>query len=147
MFSQTLTLRLRDTDGAGVVYFASLLALCHDVYEAFWESQGLNLGAFFRETGLALPIVRSEMDYRRPLGWGDRLEIQMRVANLEHQGFQTHYRLLKSEVPLVIVAGAALSHVCICPRSRQRRDLPEPWRRALAEVKAEDFSPGALPGE
>ncbi|MFN5516254.1 MAG: acyl-CoA thioesterase [Cyanobacteriota bacterium] len=133
MFSQTLTLRLRDTDAAGVVYFAALLALCHDVYEAFWESQGLNLGAFFEETGLALPIVRSEMDYRRPLGWGDRLEIQMTVFNLERQGFQTCYQLFNAEAPLAIVASGALNHVCICPRSRQRRDLPEPWGQVLAD--------------
>lgn len=132
MFSQTLTLRLRDSDAAGAVYFASLLALCHDVYEAFWESQSLNLGAFFGETGLALPIVRSEMDYRRPLGWGQHLEIQMTVVNLERRQFETHYQIFNPETPPILLAGAALRHVCICPVSRQRQDLPEPWRQVLA---------------
>ncbi|MFS8118916.1 MAG: acyl-CoA thioesterase, partial [Microcoleus sp.] len=42
-FSYTRTVRFQDTDAAGVVYFANVLAMCHEAYEASLAASGINL--------------------------------------------------------------------------------------------------------
>ena len=46
-FLYTRTIRFHETDAAGVVYFANLLTLCHEAYEAALAEAGLDVKSFF----------------------------------------------------------------------------------------------------
>lgn len=113
--------RFHETDGAGVVYFATELVICHMAYEASLEATGLNLGAFFRAETLAYPIVHTSMDYRRPLHCGDRVAIHLLPTRLDDSSFEVQYQLkLQNQV----VAQAVTRHVCIEVAHRRRSSLP-----------------------
>ena len=46
-FTLRRVIRFQETDAAGVVYFANLLALCHEAYEASLAHAGIALKPFF----------------------------------------------------------------------------------------------------
>lgn len=66
-----------DTDAVGVVYFASLLSICHEAYENALETAGIELKTFFTQTTIAIPIVHATIDFYHPLMCRDRLQIDL----------------------------------------------------------------------
>ena len=76
-FTYTRTVRFQDTDAAGVVYFANVLAMCHEAYEASLAASGINLKAFFSNPEVAFPIIHASVDFYRPMFAGDRLMIHL----------------------------------------------------------------------
>ena len=122
--------RFHETDGAGVVYFANELAMCHAAYEASLEAAGLDVGAFFRAETLAYPIVHISMDYRRPLRCGDRVTIHLTPTRLDNSSFEIQYQLTLEDAE---VAQAVTRHVCIDVASRRRSLLPAEMEQWLAQ--------------
>lgn len=46
-FYYTRIVHFQDTDAAGVIYFANILAICHEAYEASLAAFNINLRFFF----------------------------------------------------------------------------------------------------
>jgi 1,4-dihydroxy-2-naphthoyl-CoA hydrolase len=122
-FTYTRTIRFQDTDAAGVVYFANVLAMCHEGYEASLAASGINLKLFFSNQAVAIPIVRASVDFFRPMFCGDRIGIQLTPLRLTIEKFEITYQLEKLEIGEV-VAKAITQHVCINPTSRTKKDIP-----------------------
>jgi 1,4-dihydroxy-2-naphthoyl-CoA hydrolase len=76
-FEYQRQVRLSDTDAAGVVYFANGLQICHEAYEAFLTAAGVDLRSFFSGQTMAVPVVKAEIGFRRPLYVGDALVVQL----------------------------------------------------------------------
>ena len=141
------TIRFRDTDAAGVVYFANVLAMCHEAYEAALMAAGIDLKHFFSDRTRALPIVHAEVDFFQPMVCGDRYTIALAAALLKPSEFALAYAIYDpalgpdeqeaiAKMLNAIAAGDAPSptrsrlhakaltrHVCIHPQKRQRLDL------------------------
>lgn len=92
-FTYQRIVRFQDTDAAGVVYFANVLAICHEAYEASLAASGIDLNTFFRGTDVAIPIVHASVDFMRPLRCGDRLEIHLTPTPLSSSEFAIAYRV------------------------------------------------------
>ncbi len=115
------TIRFHETDAAGVVYFANILTLCHEAYEASLANAGINLQDFFGGVTLAVPIVHASVDFRRPLHCGDEVAIALSPHRLNETTFEIRYCL--SNAAEKTVATALTRHVCIDSTSRQRHPL------------------------
>jgi acyl-CoA thioesterase FadM len=76
-FEYLRQVHLSDTDAAGVVYFTRGLEMCHEAYEAFLTAAGVDLQSFFSGQTMAVPIVKAEISFRRPLYVGDALVVQL----------------------------------------------------------------------
>jgi len=129
--SYSRTIRLMDTDAAGVIYFASLLSICHEAYEDLLLQSGINLKTFFRDTETALPIVHGEIDFFQPLFCGDRIEIQLIPNIINENSFEISYQIFLAQSPDKKIAQGKTKHVCINPLSRQKITLPDPIRKAI----------------
>jgi 1,4-dihydroxy-2-naphthoyl-CoA hydrolase len=129
--SYSRTIRLVDTDAAGVVYFACLLSICHEAYEDRLIQSGINLKTFFRDTETALPIIHGEIDFFQPLFCGDRIEIQLIPNVINEHSFEISYQIFLIQSPDKKIAQGKTKHVCINPLSRQKISLPEPIRKAI----------------
>ncbi|MGB3136809.1 MAG: thioesterase family protein [Nodosilinea sp.] len=119
--------RFHETDGAGVVYFASELVMCHMAYEASLAAAGLDLETFFKAEAVAYPIVHASIDYRHPLRCGNRVTIHLVPARIDDSGFEICYQVRLQET---LAAQAVTRHVCIDVASRRRCPLPvtiEQW--------------------
>lgn len=116
------TVRFHDTDAAGVVYFANVLAMCHEAYEQSLTASGINLKLFFTASDFAIPIVHASVDFFRPMFCGDQLFIHLTPQAIGNDNFEINYIIVLEEKQ---VAKAITKHVCINPASRSRHNLPD----------------------
>jgi 1,4-dihydroxy-2-naphthoyl-CoA hydrolase len=126
-FTYTRTVRFQDTDAAGVVYFANVLAMCHEAYEASLAASGINLKAFFSNPEVAFPIIHASVDFYRPMFAGDRLMIQLTPKQVTGDEFEIAYQVfvVAGELAGRSAAKALTKHVCIDAVSRTRKQLSE----------------------
>ncbi|GAB4469733.1 MAG: thioesterase family protein [Elainellaceae cyanobacterium] len=131
-FTYSRTVRFRDTDAAGVVYFANVLSMCHEAYEASLAASGINLNAFFCYPRIAIPITHATVDFMRPSFCGDEQKIYVTPKKLKDSEFEIEYEVFTvervgKEIPEIqetCVARAFTKHVCIDSAQRARSPLP-----------------------
>lgn len=121
-FTYTRTVRFQDTDAAGVVYFANVLAMCHEACEESLAASGINLKAFFSNPTVTIPIVHASVDFLRPMFCGDNLLIDLMTKQRSGNEFEIAYQILAAADK--VVAKAVTKHVCIDPTSRTRKEMP-----------------------
>ena len=119
-FSYCRNIRLGDTDAAGVIYFARGLSICHEAYEEWLETKELSIQKILQERKIALPIVRAEIDFFKPIVCGDKVEIRLELKDLEESKYTISYQIFKPTEPDRILAKASTVHVCINPQTKQR---------------------------
>ena len=116
------TINFRDTDAAGVVYFANGLSLCHEAYEASLATAGINLQSFFKGETIAVPITHASIDFFKPMFCGDHIAIALTPELLSSSEFQINYQLFFVEGDKAI-AKAVTKHTCIDVATRKRCNL------------------------
>jgi 1,4-dihydroxy-2-naphthoyl-CoA hydrolase len=120
-FSYDYRVQFRDTDAAGVIYFASILSICHVAYEASLIATEIDLKSFVNNPEFAMPIAHVSANFFRPLYCGNCLKVELTPTRIDEYKFKIDYRiLLDGEV----AATAITKHVAIDPQLRKRRELP-----------------------
>lgn len=122
-FTYKRVVRFQDTDAAGVVYFANVLSICHEAYEASLVAANINLKVFFTDSTAAMPIIHANVDFFRPLFCGDETRITLQPQQLSSDKFEIIYQVLGINDQLI--AKAITRHVCINPSSRTKQALTE----------------------
>lgn len=120
-FTYKRFVRFSDTDAAGVVYFANVLSICHEAYEASLIAANINLKTFFSNPGAAIPIVRADINFFRPLFCGDEINITLQPQQLSSDRFEIVYQVLGLNEQSI--AKATTWHVCINPTNRTKQEL------------------------
>jgi 1,4-dihydroxy-2-naphthoyl-CoA hydrolase len=124
LFSYSRIIHFADTDAAGVVYFANVLAMCHEAYEVMLQAIGFNLRDFFRNPILAIPIIHGEVDFYKPMFCGDQIEIKLETNLINETEFIINYQIFDQDMKQLL-AKSQTQHVCINPETRKRTKLPE----------------------
>jgi 1,4-dihydroxy-2-naphthoyl-CoA hydrolase len=119
-FTYKRTVRFSDTDAAGVVFFANVLSVCHEAYEASLAASGINLKDFFTQPLVAFPIVHANVDFLRPMYCGDELSICLIPQKLGVDKFEINYEVSIADV---LMAKAITRHVCIDVNNRIKQEL------------------------
>ncbi|KST67085.1 acyl-CoA thioesterase [Mastigocoleus testarum] len=120
-FSYSYIVRFRDTDAAGVVYFANILNICHEAYESSLAASDIDIKEFFTKPIVAFPIVHADVDFFRPIFCGDILIIKMIAKKLGNDKFEINYEIFAQNM---LASKANTKHVCIDASTRKRTDLP-----------------------
>ncbi len=115
-FQYKYTIQFRDTDAAGVVYFANILSICHVAYEASLIESGIDLKKFVNNPEFAVPITHASADFFKPLYCGDRITIELTPRSIDSCRFEIAYQSIS--------ATAITKHVVIDPSNRKRKELP-----------------------
>ncbi len=131
-FNYEYTIQFRDTDAAGVVYFANLLSICHIAYEASLARSNIDLKSFVNNLEFAVPISHVSGDFFRPLFCGDRVTIKLTTYSIDSCKFEIKYQILSVndqsidlDTPLLLSATAITRHIVINPLTRKRQELPK----------------------
>jgi 1,4-dihydroxy-2-naphthoyl-CoA hydrolase len=135
-FDYEYVVQFRDTDAAGVVYFANIISICHVAYEASLIESGIDLKLFVNNSGFAIPITHVSADFFRPLYCGDRIIIQLTPQAIDSCRFEIEYQILASIAETSDIenlksssrqqlASIITKHIAIDPVNRKRIDLPE----------------------
>jgi 1,4-dihydroxy-2-naphthoyl-CoA hydrolase len=127
-FKYEYTVQFRDTDAAGVGYFASILSICHVAYEASLIHADIDLKSFVTNSEFAVPITHVSADFFRPLFCGDRITIELTPRSIDSYKFEIEYQIRSSvdRVNIESVHATALTkHIVIDPNIRKRKELPD----------------------
>jgi 1,4-dihydroxy-2-naphthoyl-CoA hydrolase len=127
-FTWDYTIQLRDTDAAGVVYFANIVSICHIAYEASLIAAAIDLKLFVKSSNFAVPITHVTADFLRPLYCGDRVAISLTPQEIDRGKFEIKYQILTIDSAAagrqVLAAAVTTIHVVIDAQTRTRQDLP-----------------------
>jgi 1,4-dihydroxy-2-naphthoyl-CoA hydrolase len=131
-FSYDYTIQFRDTDAAGVVYFANIISICHIAYEASLVRSNIDLRLFVNNLEFAVPISHVSGNFFKPLFCGDRVTIELTTSSIDSCKFEIQYQILATDPksidkdsPAAIYATAITRHIVINPLTRKRRELPQ----------------------
>jgi 1,4-dihydroxy-2-naphthoyl-CoA hydrolase len=117
-------IQLRDTDAAGVVYFANFLTICHAAYEASLSAAEIDLRLLISNAEIALPIIHASGDFKQPLYCGDRVHVLLLPTHISESEFHVNYGLCLTEGK--VAATVLTKHVAIGVIDRKRTHLPIP---------------------
>lgn len=123
-FTYQRTIHFPDTDAAGVVFFPNYLSICHEAYEEALAAAGIDVRSFFSDTGVIVPVSKTQADYLRPLFCGDKLKVTLKPSPLTADTYCIDYELVKLGRPDKLAAVARTCHVCTDARLRERVPLP-----------------------
>lgn len=127
------TLRFGDVDSAGIVYYPRYLHYCHVAMEEFFAGAlGVPYPRLLAEQRLGFPAVRAEVDFRRPLHYGDAIEIEVAIENVGASSLTFRFTFFKrgEDEP---VAGARVVTVCLDLERFEKRPVPA-WVRGGEEA-------------
>lgn len=128
-FQDNYTIKLHDTDAAGILFFAHQFKIIHDLYEKFLDEIGFGFREFLKRNEFLIPIVHAQSDFKTPLMVGDVVTVTLNLVEIGQTSFKLSYRLVDQSGNL---AGTAETvHVTIDPDSRAKIDLPTDLRRQL----------------
>lgn len=129
MFTYATTIKLHETDAAGLLFFSNQFKIIHDAYESLLETWGFGFATLIRKKDYFLPIVHAESDYKAPLFVGDKITINVTIAHVGTTSFTFAYTLLNSEKK--IVGTAKTVHVTMDKKSSTKIPLPPDMRAAI----------------
>jgi 1,4-dihydroxy-2-naphthoyl-CoA hydrolase len=129
MYRYETHIRLADTDAAGVVYFASLLRIAHEAYEAWLHDAGLPIATVISDRPYALPIVHADVDLKLPLRLGDRVVVDLTVGELGERSYTIAYGIAG---PHGLAGSARTTHVAISRDEKRSIPLPAEVRQILS---------------
>ncbi len=122
LFSNTLKVRMHDTDLAGVIYFAKQFRFAHDTWEEFLDTHGYNIHSLIRGEDYSFAVVHAEADFFSPLIAGDILRVDLSIPRVGESSFTTAYEIFKEEKR---VGRVEIVFVCINQKSRVKQSIPK----------------------
>jgi len=88
-----IEVRFRDLDALGHVNNAVLVSYLEQGRFQWWRDY--LAGRPFQEEGFL--IARVEVDYRKPIHFGDEVEVELRCARVGNSSFELSYRVLRGQ--------------------------------------------------
>ena len=131
MYHYQTTIRLHQTDAAGVVFFSNLFVIAHDAYESFLESH-LPLNAILSDGVYIIPIVHAEADYLLPLALSEKIGVELCLEQTGSSSFDLGYVIKNSKMETV--ARLKTIHTVQLKEDQKTVPIPDPLRNALEAI-------------
>ena len=128
-----------DTDCGGVVSNIAYLRFIEIARTHLAEELGLALADMARKQTYPV-VVRTEIDYRRPAKFGDRLVIEGWLDQIERARFWCAFRIMRPEDDTLIGECRQMLALIEMPSGKLLR-LPEHWK-AYREPKSTEYGEG-----
>ncbi len=126
------TVRLYQTDAAGLLYYSHIYTMAHDVYEEMLRKIGFSVSFVLNESDFLLPFVHSEADYKDTITVGMELEIRLKVEQIGKTAYTLCYFFLNDKG--VEVAFVRTVSVAVNRKTLQKIPLPDKLREGLQRV-------------
>ncbi|HEU4504027.1 MAG TPA: YbgC/FadM family acyl-CoA thioesterase [Nitrospira sp.] len=95
-----------DTDCGGVVYYANYLKYFERARTQYLEDRGLSVAELMK-AGRVFVVVHAEVDYRAPARYGDTLEIETIISDMNPAAITFSHVVRERQSRRVVVEGAA----------------------------------------
>lgn len=131
-FTTEITIRFGDIDHAGIVYYPTLVHYTHLAMEDYFnEYLDYPYARLLNEHRLGLPTVHLEMEFERPVKYGDKILCKSMVAHVGTTSVKWRHRFLAAgrEGADGLVAEARIVTVCMDVSTLGKVPVPD-WLRA-----------------
>jgi len=129
-----LDVRFGDLDQAGIVYYPRYLHFCHVGMEEYFRwVVGIDYPTFLAEHDLGLPAVRTEVEHRRPIRYGDAVELEIEVERIGTTSVEWRHRFWhpREERPST---ECRVVTVLVGMRDFEKRPVPDWLRERLRPI-------------
>ena len=131
-FETRQQVRFGHVDPAGIAYFPRIFDYVHEAFEEVWEQHvGARDYHLLGEQRLGFPLVHSEVDFRRPLRFGDRPLVRVTCFRLGTSALGLRYVYTLDDGPCV---DARMTTVCVQLDTMQPIPIPAPYRARFEEL-------------
>lgn len=123
MFSYRRAVRFEDIDAAQIVFFPRYLVYCHEALEQFFASLEGGYASLIMKRRLGLPAVHIDMEFMKPLHYGEEVAVQLDVTKIGKSSVGLRYTVIR------IGDGAELArinHVCVLSNLDVLKSVPIP---------------------
>lgn len=132
MYTYETSVKLHDTDAAGVLFFANYFRLTHEAYESFMASIGFDFYHLIHRADYIVLIVHAECDFKRPLYVGNKAEIQITAVNVGRTSFTLSYVVTDTDGNVVATGNSV--HACVDKPGFNSIPLPEGLKQELERI-------------
>lgn len=97
-YNTVIQVRFGHVDPAGIAYFPRIFDYVHDVFEEVWEMHvGTRYYHLLLDQKVGFPLVHSEVDFNRPLRFGDRPVVSVTCFKLGRTSLGLRYRFMMGD--------------------------------------------------
>ncbi len=129
MYTWDTTVKLHQTDAAGIVFYGNYFRIVHDAYEAFMQTLGFDFNYIINEADFLLLIAHAEADYTGSLLPSEKIRVQLSINTIGTTSFVLDYEVLNAAGEGVCRLKTV--HVATDKKSGRKRPLPEKLRAKL----------------
>ena len=130
-FKSKQKIRFGDIDRAGIVYYPRFLHYFHVALEEFFdESLCVTYPTIINHYNIGLPTVHLETDFKGPLRYGDKIEVEVRVLAIGNSSIRFGYRVFRQGEDTPRVTGHNIT-VCVDMESFEKTSIPDFLRECL----------------
>ncbi|MEO6575988.1 MAG: thioesterase family protein [Polyangiaceae bacterium] len=131
MFTHERPVRFEDIDAAQIVFFPRVIIYCHETLELFLNQLDGGHSGLITKRRIGLPAVHLDMEFKKPLRYGDSVNIQLEVTKIGRSSVGLRYTVVRVGDGELI---AVINHVCVLSAIEELRSVPIPADvRALLE--------------
>lgn len=122
-----------DTDCGGVVHNIAYLRFIESNRTYLVEGMGMGLRQMAADHVFPV-LVRTEIDYKRPAGLGDKLQIEGWLESVERARFHVAFRIVRPADGLLVIECRQVLAIVQMPSGRPMR-IPADWVERYAGVR------------
>lgn len=131
-FSTVVPVRFGHVDPAGIVYFPRIFDYIHDVFEDVWDVHvGERYYHLLMNERIGFPTVRSEVEFRAPLRFGDRPVVSVTCVRLGRASLELRYMFRIGDR---VHVEARMTTVCTDLEAMKSRPIDERFRARFEEI-------------
>jgi len=106
ILTEKITIRIRfdEVDALGIVWHGNYVKYLEDGREAWGRKFGIPYMTIYKQHGFSVPIVKLNMDYKRPLRYEEYCTIETRFENCDAAKIQLKYVIYNEAKEVVLTA-------------------------------------------
>ncbi|RKY05018.1 MAG: hypothetical protein DRP56_09385 [Planctomycetota bacterium] len=128
MYHYQTTIRLYQTDAAGVVFLPNLFVIAHNAYESFLDSR-LPLNAILSDGEYIIPVVHAEADCLRPLFLSEKIGVALSLDQIKSSSFSLSYVITNSKTETA--TRLKTTHAVRSRETQKKISIPDSVKNAL----------------
>jgi len=132
MFTYQHIVKLHDTDGYGILFFANQLRMCHDALQECWRAIGHPLLPNRHQLAVLPVVVHADSDYLAKIVVDDVLRISITLDHIGTTSCSLRYALINQHD--VEVGRARTVHCAVDPTTDVKTPIPLALRLALGRI-------------
>ena len=136
VFRTTMKVRFGDIDHAGILYYPRFFHYFHIAFEEFFEEcVGVSYDRILNQDRIGFPTVKVETEFRKPLAYGDLLEVAMEARRLGNASVTFAFTVYRAGTPEVC-ARSTHTVVCVDMDTFRPTSIPARCRDAFEAIAA-----------